>query len=79
MNEAGYKEYLLKLTREYTETEISARALPDLESVNGLCADMLACRERVENVRIGKLARTDHTGRIKIPGYFHSVFGPEKG
>jgi HKD family nuclease len=72
------REYLVQLTRDYSSDRISEYFLPDLDSISSISSALLSLRERVEAVRINKLARIDPTGRKVIPGYFHSILGPEK-
>jgi HKD family nuclease len=76
--ECLWRQYLSQMVKEYKNSDISERFLPDLQPINDLCADMLSYRERVENLRVTKLKRTNEIGRVVTPAYFHCVFSSDK-
>lgn len=70
--------YLSPMARKSSRAAISEKFMPDLDSINQLCSDMLAFRARVENVRIRDLTKIDHNG-IRTPwGYFYCLFAMDK-
>ena len=73
-----WKEYLSKLIKEYSQSEISEKFLPDLQPLDDLYTDMLSYRNRVETLRVTTLRHTNHLGNIITPGYFHCVFDAQK-
>lgn len=73
-----WNDYLSPMARKNSKAAISEKFMPDLDSINQLCSDMLACRARVENVRIRDLTMIDNNG-VRTPwGYFYCIFKEEK-
>jgi PLD-like domain len=73
-----WKKYLSKLIKENDQTKISELFLPDFQALDDLYDGILSYRERVESLRVTKLTRTNHSGQVITPGYFHCVFESKK-
>ena len=73
-----WNDYLSPMARTNSTAVISEKFMPDLDSINQLCSDMLACRARVENVRVSDLTKIDSRGTRAPWGYFDCIFKEEK-
>lgn len=73
-----WRDYLTPMLRLYEGSKVKEQFYPDLQPLHDLYLDMLAFRDRIENVRSTTFVQFSSSGTKKPLNYFDSILNEKK-